>query len=32
MPGTEFFEGYLNEYGKSIMKNNAIPYFAKLIK
>ncbi len=30
MPNVDFFEGYLNEYGKCLVSENAVPFFAKL--
>ena len=30
MSNVDFFEGYLNEYGKQLMSGNAISFFAKL--
>jgi adapter protein MecA 1/2 len=30
MPNVDFFEGYLNEYGKCLMGENAVSYFANL--
>lgn len=30
MSSVDFFEGYLNEYGKLLVGNDAIPFFAKL--
>ncbi|MCX7774163.1 MAG: adaptor protein MecA [Clostridia bacterium] len=30
MQNVDFFEGYLNEYGKQLMAENAIPFFARL--
>ncbi|HBR04077.1 MAG TPA: adaptor protein MecA [Ruminiclostridium sp.] len=30
MPNVDFFEGYLNEYGKNLLSENAVGYFATL--
>jgi hypothetical protein len=30
MQNVDFLEGFLNEYGKRLVSDNAIPYFASL--